>query len=416
MSPKLWPSLAFWAVLAGLSSSAEEEPSRDRAKVPVVVKTLDTGLRHWKEKAEFVANYRFTQAAALTFQDGVDGRFVDEFADRTISGKGVVAKTAEGFRFSLILDGRIKVRQRGKMISTNLSSFDVVVANGIQARYTPRQLCTDGLFLVGGVVFQRAGPELQDRFPTVNSTVPNPIFVCGGDKNHPFLSIVPRPIYKETVSWNVDKPSPGLIRITVTREGVDPSSGGNWEEVSDYLVRIDQGYPFIEQQEWTYFLEERLVARSHTVATGLVQAGKSCQVPSRIVSGQEIAGSSLRPRVPYDFWWITIWESADIGRRQPEDNDFVLTVADKTRVKGLQEKWRNATRFDLFEMGVSDLAEPGTAQARSATVAVSARDAGRASPDLSFMSARVICVALIVVGGGILSYTSRWRRTSRRNR
>ena len=417
MRPKLHPHLLIFVALARLSSSADEVPPPDRAEIPAVVKALDGGVRHWKAKVEFCADYRFTQAAALTFENGVDGRFIEEFADRAISGHGMIAKTADAFRFSFMLNGRTKVARRGKSTSSNLSSFDVVVAHGIQGQYAPRQLCTDGLFIGGGVAFRRAGNGLRDRFPEVNGTVLTPITACGSERSHPFLSIVPRSIYKEAIHWDVKKPSRGQVSVTVTREGVDPSRGSRWKEVSKYTVRTDEGYPFIERLQRTHFSDGRLVGQSQMVTERLVPGGKSCKVPSRIVSGRMVFGRSLRPRVPYDFWWVTIWESDDIGRREPTGDDFVLAVAEGTRVKGLREKWRNATRFDLLQMDVSDLEDPSVRDEKpSAATASSGIETMGASSDLSFLSARVICVALIVLGGGILSYASRWRRIPRDSR
>lgn len=54
---------------------------------------------------------------------------------------------------------------------------------------------------------------------------PMPLSVCGGNKNHSFLSIVPRPGLDEKISWEVQKIVADRVALVAHRSGTfgDPN-------------------------------------------------------------------------------------------------------------------------------------------------------------------------------------------------
>jgi hypothetical protein len=215
------------------------------------VNVMDAALRRWKEEAQFSATYRFRAGLAVSRDDALVARFSHPVTLEPYSGEsggGFVSKQSDAFRYSFIPE----VPDNGTLESFKYRTFDVAVCNGIQALYFPLREADNGYKSGGNVSFQDiSSMDQEGRYPHVERVVPMPLFFAGGIKNHPLLSITPRPGLDERISWQVEKSDASHLVLVAHREGVH--EGTPWTNKTAHTFRVDVAYPFLERVDDTHF-------------------------------------------------------------------------------------------------------------------------------------------------------------------
>ncbi len=403
-----FPRLSIRVAGVLIAVAVTEPPPLPAEDPPAIVQALDVGIARWRETVTFQASYRFCQGVAKRFEDGSAGKFASGLPPGSMpTGSGRVVKTESAYRFTFDLDSPPIFNRR--TMTTKMVSADFGAANGIVIRYWPAQLAADKTPLGG--VFEvsdgaKAGPE--ERYPDIDQTIPMPLLVCGTNQERPLLSLVARTEFHESIAWELLSRDASRTVLQMTQQGIIGKD--SWREVRTYTVRTDAALPLIEAIDRTYARNEQVEMRERTEAQGLIDCGRGCLVPSRVVVGLY---KKPLPGVEADesgrIWWVRVWESDDVGREAAGPEAFVYSLPEKTRVRGLQPKHATVRTFVMTELRTDDLDQTYVAPAL-------ARPELEPPPRISWSRTTLACASLLLLlGGGLCLSITGWRhRTARK--
>ncbi len=376
--------------------------------VPPVVQALSVGIQRWKESATFRCNFTFVHGYGLEQEKVARGEFCSVLDGKPYSGesgRGFVAKSQDRFRYRYDPDQHLAAGVTD--LSQRFPYFDIAVVDGKQWRYRARRQVKPSREMVGGTVdFSiEEDQSLSARFPSMTEMYPMPLFACGGFGDEPFLSLTPRKGLKEKVSWRVSKVDSARVRILAIRTGV--AGQDQWEDRTEYTVRTEYPLPFIERVRHRYRNSNGASLRQHLDANELVDCGNGVMIPSSVVQTTELQASSASNENRLTCWRANIWKSDDLKGTQPLVEDFVLTVPERTNVRGLVTTG-SRTVFNLLDLPKSDmvLRAVATSARESNTTPASVFEEPRTdnSEDKPTRpSWTALFVALIVIGAALYS-------------
>lgn len=317
--------LTLTAMLSGLCARADQQ-GEDLADA------LQAGIEEWRQTIEFVGRYRYRQAMADSKEDALSGRFGKVVGKPEDVVVGMIAKKGSDMRWSVEFD-RPPVKQGASKEATNVS-FDAATVGNLQVNYFPKR----GSFGNSATVSVRP-EETEDLIQAgqFNRDVPNPFSFNGGTDGKPFERFMARPGYGEKLRIEVLPPKSDAIGLSFIRVGDD-----GHKIVSAVRFTTEYSPPVIESISVRIEFRSE-ITESSMIASQFVQCnGGAIATHLRQVQGPVTVANSRTKK-----WIAREWISADLGVREPTNQDFVLTIPAGVSIRGLKKPPLRDKPFEL---------------------------------------------------------------------
>ena len=293
---------------------------------------LDAARNTWIQNISFYGTYTYKRTVFFSEEDAYVKNIDDE---KSIVAKGIICKWKDKYRLQVLYAKGPEVSSSNTVSNR---SVDAIANNGFWLLYNPEQGAD---FAPSGSLNKTSGRTIENVIPDLRNI------------NTPF-SLFLDPIDKMPASTSLDSKNAVILgegRMLLSFTG--KSTSGN-KHVKEVLVRSNEKIPVIEQIALRSVDGEG--NSSSSIKKNLewsICAGIS--VPSRIRS---ITGPLKPIGRNDDTWIVSEWESIDIGKRPPSDEDFILTLPPNSGLVGMSHYPKDGL-VNIDALTDDDLATPG---------------------------------------------------------